>query len=90
VAAAGLDAAGAELAGAELAGGLLVELELEQAATPATRQPATAIARYREPVPVHCRISVKRTIAPFRLSAVTPCLASPSPCNRRDTELIDR
>jgi hypothetical protein len=74
---AGAEAAGAEeaaAAGAELAAAAEVEVELElepelQAAAPATRQPATAIARHREPAVIECRIPVKRTIAPFRLSA---------------------
>jgi hypothetical protein len=70
-------AAGAELAaGALLAGGLELLLEL-QAATPATRKAATAIAHHRGPVPVRCRISVKRTIAPFRLSALNALSCQP-------------
>jgi hypothetical protein len=72
-----LAVAGAELAGAELAAedaGVELELECElepelQAATPATRQAATAIARHPEPALIGRRIPVKRTIAPFRLSA---------------------
>jgi hypothetical protein len=70
-AAAGLDAA--ELDGAELDGAAGAELELEpelQAATPATRLPATAIVRHLERVLIGRRIPVKRAIAPFRLSAV--------------------
>jgi hypothetical protein len=70
-AAAGLDAAELEAAGgAELeAAGAELELELH-AAAPATRQPATAIARHLEPAGIGSRIPVKRAIAPFRLSAV--------------------
>jgi hypothetical protein len=74
--AAGLDAAeldAAELDGAELDGVAGAELELEpelQAATPATRLPATAIVRHLERVLIGRRIPVKRAIAPFRLSAV--------------------
>jgi hypothetical protein len=73
-AAAVLDAAElgtAELEAAELeaAGGAELELELH-AAAPATRQPATAIARHLEPTLIGSLIPVKRTIAPFRLSAV--------------------
>jgi hypothetical protein len=49
---------------------LLLELEL-QAATPAMRQVAKAIARHREPSPVHGRVPVERVIAPSRLSAVS-------------------
>jgi hypothetical protein len=70
-AAAGLDAA--ELDAAELDGAAGAELELEpelQAATPATRLPATAIVRHLERVLIGRRIPVKRAIAPFRLSAV--------------------
>jgi hypothetical protein len=54
------------VAGALVAGALLLlELELElQAAIPVTRQAANTIARHREPVLVHCRVPVKRTIAP--------------------------
>jgi hypothetical protein len=64
-------AGGALVAGAEVAGGAELEFELElQAATPATRQAATAIARHLEPVLIGSRIPVKRAIAPFRLSAV--------------------
>jgi hypothetical protein len=69
--AAGLDAA--ELDAAELDGAAGAELELEpelQAATPATRLPATAIVRHLERVLIGRRIPVKRAIAPFRLSAV--------------------
>jgi hypothetical protein len=69
-AAAGLDAAELGAAGGlEAAGGAELELEL-QAATPATRQAPTAIARHLEPAGIGIRIPVKRAIAPFRLSAV--------------------
>jgi hypothetical protein len=74
---AGLDAAGALLAGAEVAGAELLLLELEQpAASPVARQAATAIARHLKPAGVHRRVPVKRTIAPFRLSAVNDFSAS--------------
>jgi hypothetical protein len=69
VLAAGTDGA-AVVAGAEVAGWLLLELEPDpelQAAMPATRQVASAMARQREPVSVHDRITVKRLIAPSAL-----------------------
>ncbi len=85
VALGGAELAGAVLAGVELDGAELgvVVLELEpelQAATPATRQAATAIARHLEPVLIGSRIPVKRAMAPFRLSAVyTLLLPLPGP-----------
>jgi hypothetical protein len=52
---------------AALVAGAVLELELEpelQAAIPVTTQAASASARHREPVLIHRRVPVKRTIAP--------------------------
>ena len=65
------------LAAAELL--LLLELELH-AAIPVTRQAANTIAHQREPVLVHRRVPVKRTIARSASLRVSLRLTTPLLC----------